>query len=115
MEMEQVLRECRFSKRYQGYYALRECLGIALENEDTLQYMTGIYVEAAKRCPTSWHHVERNIRTMLDYSWKNGGREALEGIAGGVLYEKPTVGEVIEILTCYLKEHLDERRTDVRG
>lgn len=105
MDIEQIFRQCRFSKRYQGYYALWECLCIALENEDELLYMTGIYVEAAKKCHTSWQQVERNIRTMLDHSWQNGGKEVLEEFAGGVLYKKPTVGEVIEILTSYLKVH----------
>lgn len=105
MDMEQLFQQCRFSKRYQGYYAFRECLSIALENEETLLYMTGIYVEAGQRCHAPWQHVERNIRTMLNYSWKNGGKEVLEMLSGGVLYQKPTVSEVIEILTCYLKEH----------
>lgn len=105
MNMEQLFRKCRFSKRYLGYQALLECLLITLEDEEALLFMTGIYMDAAKRCRTSWKQVERNIRTMLDCSWKTGGKEPLEQISGGVLYAKPSVGEVIEIFTCYLKEH----------
>lgn len=105
MDMEQLLEQCRFSKRYQGYYALQECIRIALENEENLLYMTGIYMDAAQKFHISWSCVERNIRTALDYSWKNGGKEQLEILVGRVFYEKPTVSEVIEILTCYIKAH----------
>ena len=77
-----------------------------LVNEDELLYMTGVYTEAAKRCHVSWMHVERNIRTMLESAWKNGGKEVLEEVAGCVLLQKPTVSELIEILCCYIKEHL---------
>ena len=107
MNIEELLRLCRFSKRYQGYQAFRECLYIVLENEDTLLYLTEIYIDAAHKCHTSWKHVERNIRTMLDYSWKTGGKEQLESLSGGILYEKPTIGEVLEILACYIKAHPD--------
>ena len=107
MTIDQLLKQCRFSKRYQGYQVFSECLRIALENEETLLYVTGIYIDAAKKYNTSWHHVERNIRTMLDHSWKTGGKEELERLSGGILYEKPTVGETIEIMVCYLKEHPD--------
>lgn len=32
----------------------------------------------------------------------------METISGGKFYSKPTVGEVIEIMACYLKEHPEE-------
>ena len=105
MTLEQLLKQCKFSKRYQGYHAFRECLLITLENEESLLYLTQIYIDAGKRCNCSWKQIERNIRTMLDYSWKMGGKEQLEYLSGSVFYEKPAVGEVIEIFTCYLKEH----------
>ena len=105
MDMEQLLRQCKFSKRYQGYQAFLECLYIALENEDSLLYITGIYMDVGQKSHVSWKRVERNIRTMLDYSWRTGGKEQLESLSGGALYEKPTTGEVLEILTCYIKKH----------
>lgn len=105
MNMEQLLRKCGFSKRYRGFLALQECVCIVLENEDALLYMTAIYNEVGSKNHISWNCVERNIRTLVNSSWENGGKEQLELLAGGVLYEKPTVGEVIEILACYIKEH----------
>ena len=105
MSLEQLLRQCRFPKRYKGYYALKKCLQITLEDEESLLYMTGIYERAGKECNSSWRQVERNIRNLLEYSWRNGGRKALERISGCVLYARPTVGEMLEALTCYIKEH----------
>ena len=108
MNMEEVFRQCRFSKRYYGYRALQECLQIVMEDEDRLLCVTGIYMEAARRCQTSQQRVERNIRTMLEESWRNGGRETLEKMAGGKLYARPSVGEALEMLSCYLKEQAGE-------
>lgn len=108
MNIEELLKECRFSKRYQGYHVFRECLLVALKDEESLLYLTGIYAEVARKCNISWKLVERNIRTMLDYAWSIGGKESLERLSGGVLYEKPTIGEVLEILVYYLKTHAQE-------
>ena len=105
MDLEQLFMQCRFSKRYLGYHAFRECLRITLADEDALLYMTGIYVDAGKMCNSTWKKVERNIRTMLDYAWNTGGKESLELLSGCPLTQKPTVSEVLEIFTCYMKSH----------
>ena len=103
MELEELFTQCHFSKRYLGYYALKECVRITLEDENALLYLTGIYINAGKECNSSWKQVERNIRTMLNASWKCGAMKTLEYISGGKFYERPTVGNIIEILVCYLK------------
>ena len=107
MKMETLLSRCRFSRRFQGYRALTECINIALEDENRLLCLTDIYKEAAEKCGVSWKRLERNLRTMLDYSWKNGGMRQLEEVSGGIFYEKPTVGDVIEVIVCYLRENLE--------
>ena len=103
MNVEQVLWNCRFSKRYEGYGELLGCVMIAMEEEDRLRYVGGIYYEVGKKHHISASGVERNIRTLLTYAWENGGKEPLEKLAGGILYEKPSVSETIEILVCYMK------------
>ena len=108
MDAEQLLKQCRFSKRYQGYQCLIECIRIASEDEEKLLYVTEIYTDVAQKFNISWKSVERNIRTAFDYSWKNGGKEQLELLAGGTFYEKPTVGEIIEIFTCYIRAHCND-------
>ena len=105
MDAEQLLSRCKFSKRYRGYQILMECIQLALNSEETLLYITGIYMAVAPKYHIAWNCVERNIRTALDHAWTSGGKEQLDLISGGVMYEKPTVGELIEILSCYLKTH----------
>lgn len=102
--IEKTLLYCRFSMRYQGYRELRECIKIAVEKEERLMYVGGIYQEVAEKYHISASGVERNIRTVLNRAWENGSKEPLEELAGGKLYERPSVSEVIEMLACYLKE-----------
>lgn len=103
MNVEQVLLNCRFSKRYEGYRELKDCVEMALEEEERLLYVSRIYYDVGKKHHISASGVERNIRTLLSHVWKNGGQEALEELSGGKLYEKPTVSELIEILVCHMK------------
>ena len=105
MDVEKILRHCRFSKCYHGFLALKECVLIALENEERLLYVTDIYNEVARKFHLSGSGIERNIRTALSRAWQNGGRERMEALAGCRFLEKPAVSEVIELLTCYIKEH----------
>ncbi len=104
MNIEKVLNQCRFSKRYRGHRELEECIRIVVEDEDNLLYLTGIYQKTADKYHVSLGNIERNIRTIVDYSWGHGGKEQLELLTGAKYYDKPTVGEIIEILACYVIE-----------
>lgn len=104
MKVERVLMYCKFSRRYQGYRELKECISIALEDEDRLLYVGGIYYEVAQKHQITASGVERNIRTVLNHAWENGGQKSLEKLSGGTFYEKPSASELIEILVCSIKE-----------
>lgn len=106
--MDRILKQCKFSKRHRGYQELQECIRIAVDDEARLLHMTGIYTEVAGRFQITWSGVERNIRTAFDYAWVNGGKEQMEQLSGSIFYGKPTIGEVIETLACYIKEHSGE-------
>jgi len=108
MDLDRLMLYCRLSRRYTGYLELQECLKIALEDEERLLYVTGIYREVGEKFYGSAGRIERNIRTLLNYSWKNGGKEPLEKIFGRKLDSKPRVGEVIEGFVCYLKGYQGE-------
>ena len=110
MKVEKALSQCKFSRRYQGYYELKECIQIVLENKERLLYVTGIYQDVALKYHISTSCVERNIRTARNHAWENGGKEAFEKLSGGEFYDKPPVSEVIEILACYIKEQQQEER-----
>ena len=108
MSLDRILTYCKFSKRYQGYHALRECIEIALKEEERLLYITGIYYDVAEHRGITASGVDRNIRTAIKHAWENGGKEPMEVIAGGKLYDKPSVSEVLEIMVCHIKEHGDD-------
>ena len=109
MKVECVLMYCKFSRRYQGYHELKECISIALEDEERLLYVGGIYCEVALKHRISASGVERNIRTVLNHAWRNGGRKSLEALSGGIFYEKPSASELIEVLVCSIKEQTPKK------
>ena len=108
MKVKALLRKCRFSKRYRGYQELEECIRLIRNDEERLLCITEVYKDVGNSFRISWSGVERNIRTLINVSWKSGGKEYLENAIGVKLYEKPTVCELIEMLACYLIAHLDE-------
>ena len=102
---EQLIREAKFSKRYQGYQYLLECIELVLEDDSRLCALSKqAYQPIAQKYQISYRCVERDIRTARDYAWQKGGGVFLEKISGGIFYEAPPVGELIEILAVYLKE-----------
>ena len=102
MDIDKILVKCRFSKRYMGYRELKEGVRIVVEDENELLRLTGIYQKVAERFSVSKESVERNMRTVINRSWDNGGREPLEKLCGGKLYDKPSNGEVLEIISYYI-------------
>ena len=109
MDINRLLKQCRFSSRYRGYLMLAECLTVILANEKKIMRMTEVYAEVGEKFGISWNGVERNIRTALNYAWENGGQAELEKLFGGVFYTMPSAGELIELLTEYLKDHTSEQ------
>lgn len=102
---EQLIRKARFSKRYQGYQYLLQCVRLVLEDDSRLCALSKqVYQPIAQKYQISYRCVERDIRTARDYAWQKGGGVFLEKISGGIFYEAPPVGELIEILAVYLKE-----------
>lgn len=108
MDTRKVLKQCKFSRRYQGYRELQECLRIVLDDEERLLRITEVYLEAGQKFDISWNGVEKNIRTALTRAWERGGKEEMEHLFGGEFFEIPTVGETIEMFAEYIKDHSGE-------
>lgn len=109
---EQLIREAKFSKRYQGYQYLLECIELVLEDDSRLCALSKqVYQPIARQYHVSYRCIERDIRTARDYAWLKGGKGVLEEISGGKFFEIPSVGELIEILAVYLKENEGRERT----
>lgn len=105
MDIDSLLKQCRFPKRLNGYYPLRECVKIVVEDENRLLNLSSVFSEVSNRLQVNYDTIERNIRTIIKHSWTRGGKEELEKISNGTLYQSPSVGEIIEILACYLIDH----------
>ncbi len=109
---EQLIRKARFSKRYQGYRYLLECIELVLEDDNRLCALSReVYQPIARKYHVSCRCIERDIRTARDCAWLKGGKEFLEKISGGKFYEIPSVGELIEILALHLKEEAGQPHT----
>ena len=109
MDIDKLMMYCRFSKRYSGYHAMKECLKIVMEDEKKLLYITGLYYEVGLRVHATPGGVERNLRTLVNSSWKYYGREPMEILFGAKLEKNLSVGETIELLVSYLNgdRHID--------
>ena len=103
-ELDQLMGNVHFSKRYQGYRYLRRCIRLAAEDEERLTMLVkGIYWQGAEEYHQPPCVVERNIRTMRDRAWAKGGKEALEQLTGMSYPWAPSVGELIEIFLEQVK------------
>ena len=107
IKAEQLIRKAKFSKRYQGYQYLLQCIELVLDDDSRLCALSKqVYQPIARKYKVSYRCIERDIRTARDYAWQRGGKEFLEEISGGKFFEVPTVGELIEIFAVYLREEL---------
>ena len=71
---EQLIRKARFSKRYQGYYYLLQCIELVLDDDSRLCALSKkVYQPIAQKYHISDRCIERNIRTARDYAWQKGG------------------------------------------
>ena len=94
-----TLRLLGISAKYRGYHYLAWAVMLALEDEDRLLAATKrLYPLVAERYNTTWHCVERDIRTVIDVSWASSGRAYLERLAGRELTEKPVTVDYIDII-----------------
>lgn len=104
---EKLLREAKFSRRYQGYEYLVICVSRVVEEDSRLcALIKEVYQPVADMYHVTYKAVERDIRTVRDNAWDNGGKEVIERISGGKFYDPPSVGELIEILAEYLKKNM---------
>lgn len=100
-----LIRSLSVSGRLKGLRYLASSVEIAVEDENALfGVMMEIYPIVAQKYQTTVACVERDIRTVINTCWENGGRERLCEFAGYKLSGKPTVSEMIDILANYVRK-----------
>lgn len=91
--------------RLKGYKMTILAVEFGIEDEDRLQCIQErLYKPVAKQVGCDYHCVERNIRTVIDYAWRNNPTY-LSRLAGYQLTQPPTVTHFLDMLvTICLRE-----------
>lgn len=105
-EIEDVLHSLHISKNYKGYVQAMFALELALQDENRLLSVTKeIYMVVGYWEGTSWHTVERNLRTIVKRAWERNP-ELLERMARYQLATPPRVSEFLDIVSGYLQREV---------
>lgn len=89
------------TENYTGFFHTAYAVYLTTRQPDRLELVTKwLYPEVAKHYATTWKNVERNIRTAISILW-DADPKRLEALARHPLPQKPTVSEVLSILTLH--------------
>lgn len=100
-----LLSRLGMTANYTGFYHTCDAIAICIEKPECLRLVTKwLYPEVARHCNTSAKCVERNIRTMVNLSWKKNPK-LLSELAQHTLNTKPSNAEFIAILTAYIRHN----------
>ncbi len=100
-----LMRSLGISGTHLGYYYLHTAVELVLEDRERLLMISKLlYPKIAAIHNTTPACVERNLRTVITACWNRGDRERLYQVAGCRLQHKPTNGEFIDLLACYIRK-----------
>ena len=89
------------------YFYMAEALRLSLREPDRLLLVTKhVYPDVARCFDTNWKCVERGLRRATNVAW-NTAPEKLSELAHRHLTEKPSVSELLSLLTSYLRAEED--------
>ena len=97
-----LLSQLGVTANYAGFYHVCSAVSICVKSPEWLRLVTKwLYPEIAKEHNTTSKCVERNIRTVVNLSWKRNPK-LLCRIARYPLSSKPGNAEFLAILTSYI-------------
>lgn len=103
-KIQHLLHQLGLAANYTGFFHTAYAVLLAIEDPKRLILVTKwLYPDVARYYHTSWHAVERNIRTSISLVW-NTNALLLEKIAGYSLAGKPGPARFIAIMAAYLSE-----------
>lgn len=101
--VKDVLRSLSLTGTYKGFYLINDGVAAIAKDENAIFTRSkGLYIDLAKKHNTSVKCVEKNIRTAITIIWDRGDHELLNAIAGYIVITKPTVAEMLDILSSYV-------------
>lgn len=98
-----LLRNLGANGSYLGFYYIATAVELVLGNEEGTYQCKWLYNEVAKKFRTTPYCVERDIRTIVEYIWKNGDRNKLRVVIPYLTDVKPKNGQLIDGLAHYLR------------
>ena len=87
-----------------GFYLACAISLVQTEPEYLYQVFKCLYPAVATAFQTSAACVERDIRTLLCAYWRSGGQPLLQAISPRPLTARPTVSELIALLSGYFQD-----------
>ena len=103
---EHVIRKLGGTRLFAGYWLLIRCIRLAIEDEDRLiAPESNLYLAAAAESGCSLSRVKSNMDTLVRYCWKKASPAAWTEVAGCPVKDRPTLGEFIEIIAWYVRDH----------
>lgn len=105
-EIYDLLYRLGVTANYTGFFHTACAVALCAEQPERLLLVTKwLYPEVAKQYGTNWKAVERSIRTVGKYIWREN-RTLLEQLARRPLAEKPRNAQLLAILAASLDSPL---------
>lgn len=103
VETSDFLRRFGVGKTYRGYDYCLYSVTLILREPQNLDYITkNVYPEVARKFKTNCGCVERNIRTVAEVVWRNGGAEYFFEVTGKQVPKRPPNTKFLEMLAYYV-------------
>ena len=98
---QKIFRYLGIGPNYLGYLHLTAALDLISSDLTYLQAVTTrLYPAIGRLYGVTPYAVERNIRTVVDICWREGGRDRMSAVAGRPLQYKPSNGQFLAILAA---------------
>ena len=99
-----LLYRLGITANYTGFFHTSYAVYLAVQQPERLLLVTKwLYPEVARHYKTTWHCVERNIRTVVRIAWDTNPAR-LEELARHPLYQRPTASGFLAILALHFSE-----------
>ncbi len=106
-KVTKLLHEIGVPAHIRGFNYMRECILMAVEDADVLNYITKeLYPNVAKTCNTTPSRVERAIRHAIEVAWGRGNLDTKDNLFSYTINlnkGKPTNSEFIALISDKLR------------
>lgn len=104
-EIPAFLRRLGIPEHYTGFPYLTYALALVLSDQSYLyQLFKRLYPDTARAFHTSAACVEKDLRTLIRSFWQEGGAQLLRELTPRPLHRRPTVGELLALLSGYFQD-----------